>query len=56
MKMLNIAVALTALIAPPAFSQSANEAPRSKSCNASQSGPDYGTPYPGYPQTWCYWW
>jgi hypothetical protein len=56
MKTLTIALALGALIASSAFTRSANEAPRSNSCDASQSGQDSGGAYPGYPLTWCYWW
>jgi hypothetical protein len=56
MKTLIIALTLSTLIAPPAFTQSAIEAPRVKMCDASQPREDSGGAYPGYPLTWCYWW
>jgi hypothetical protein len=54
MKTLITALALASLIALPAFTQSANEAPRTKSCDGSQDDSDGR--YPGYPPTWCYRW
>jgi hypothetical protein len=56
MKTLIIGLALAILIASPPFTQSANEAPRSKSCDGSQPGYDSAGRYPGYPPTWCSWW
>jgi hypothetical protein len=56
MKTLIIALALATPFALPAFTQSANETPRIKSCDGSQSGHDSDGRYPGYPPTLCYWW
>jgi hypothetical protein len=53
MKSLFTALALATLIAPPAFTQSANEAPRTKSCGSQD---DSDGRYPGYPPTRCYRW
>jgi hypothetical protein len=56
MKTLIIALALATPFALPAFTQSANETPRIKSCDGSQSGHDSDGRYPGYPSTPCYRW
>jgi hypothetical protein len=56
MKTLIIALALSTLIAAPAFIQSTIEAPRIKICDDSQSGHDSDGRYPGYPSTPCYRW